>query len=833
LTHLLKMSVIGIDLGTQTSTISAPKGGGIETLLNEYSQRQTASCVSFSEKQRELGEAGRQKAVTKFKSTVSFFKQFIGRNFKDADVQEAIAKAFYRAKEMPDGTVGFTCNSQGEDRDFSVVQITAMLLGQLRRAAMTDLKASKLTDCVIGVPVGFTDRQRLAMLAAAKIAGLNCLKIFNETTATALAYGIYKQDLPAEGEKPRRVVFADCGNSNFQLCAADFIKGKLIVRATASYPVGGRDFDQAIFDHFAEEFKGKYKIDVKSNGRAAIRLEAECEKVKKLMSANATPVRLNIECLMDDKDVTGSIKREDFEAMAAAHLAKIEETAQQLLTNLNTELEGKSKLEEIDFVEIVGGTVRMPAIKDILKKVFGQDLRTTLNLDEAVSRGCALQAAISSPTFRVRDFSVSDKTPYAINLNWKSVDGEESNAELYKDNGTAGLTKVLTFFRDADFVIESGYANPASIPGGEAAIGSYTLKGVAPGFDGKSQKVKAKFKIDEHGCFKIDDAHMIEKLPPQAEAPPAEEAKDDAKPDDADAAAAGEKKEEPKKEEETKDAEPEAKKAKTSKNTPLEIVATMAGVLSVSDINVLIEAENALFDCDRAEKEKSDAKNALEEYIYHMRDQVSGKLEEYMVEADREEYSKKLTTYEDWLYDEGEDVAKSVYTGKLDELKSAGKPVEDRYSEAEARKPAIEALNQAVMTCRKFLSDKTSGDEKYAHLTEDEMKKVGEQFAKAEKNCNEWVPKLAALPKTENPTISAQSFLTEVANLERVYVPVMNRPAPVVEAPPPDVATEADGGAQGQAYDSPAPAADGAEKPADAEAAPADGAAAASSMEVD
>jgi len=456
-------------------------------------------------------------------------------------------------------------------------------------------------------------------------------------------------------------------------------------------------------------------------------------------------------------------------------------------------------------------------------------------LDEAVSRGCALQAAISSPTFRVRDFSVSDKTPYAINLNWKSTDGEESNAELYKENGTSGLTKVLTFFRDADFVIESGYANAGAVPGGEADIGSYTLKGVTPGFDGKSQKVKAKFKIDEHGCFKIDDAHMIEKLPPQAEAAPEE-----AKPDDA-AAAAGEKKDEAKKDEEAKDPEPEPKKAKTSKNTPLEIVATMAGVLGAADIMTLIETENALFDCDRAEKEKSDAKNALEEYIYHMRDQIGSKLEEYMVEADREEFSKKLTAYEDWLYDEGEDVAKSAYNGKLDELKAAGKPVENRYAEAEARKPAIEALNQAVFTCRKFLGDKASGVEKYEHLTDDEMKKVGEQFATAEKNLNEWVPKLASLPKTEDPTIVAQSFLTEVANLERVYVPVMSKPAPVVEPPPADVPTEAEGGAQGQAYgdanaDAAAPAAaDDAAKPAEGAEPPAADAAAApaSSMEVD
>ena len=474
------------------------------------------TVVSFSDKQRELGEAGRQKAVTAFKSTVHSFKHLIGRQFDDADVQAILARGHYRPKKMADGTVGFTCTHLSEDKEFSVVQITAMLLGQLRRAAENEL-GNKVGDCVVGVPVSFNDTQRHALVAACKIAGLNCLKVFNETAAVALAYGIYKQDLPVDGEKPRRVIFCDLGHSQFQLSACSLVKGKLTVEATSYTSVGGGDFDDLLFNHFADEFKTKFKVDVRTNPRAAIRLTTECEKLKKLMSANSTPVSMGIECLMNDVDVKGGMKREDFETMAADLLGKIEGAAKGLLETLKVELEGKFTLEDIDFVEIVGGAVRMPAVKTILSTVFGKELNTTLNLDEAVCRGAALQAAISSPTFRVRDFQVVDKTPYAIDLNWTTPEGEAENAQVFKDNGTSHLTKILSFFRSEDFELTCSYSNAAQVPGTPATIGSYKLSGVQAGIDGKSQKIKVKVKLDEHGCFKLDDAHMVEKLPVVAE----------------------------------------------------------------------------------------------------------------------------------------------------------------------------------------------------------------------------------------------------------------------------------------------------------------------------
>jgi len=842
------MSVIGIDMGFLTSTVSSPRGGGIEVLLNEYSQRQTASIVSFSDRQRELGEEGRQKGVSAFKSTVRSFKHIIGRQFDDADVQAILAKGHYRAKKMADGTVGFTCKHLNEDKEFSVVQITAMLLTQLKNSAEKTL-GNKVGDCVVGVPVGFNDCQRHAMLAATKIAGLNCLRVFNETSAVALAYGIYKQDLPAEDEKARRVIFCDVGASTFQLSACELKKGKLVVQATASENVGGSDFDDLLFAHFAAEFKAKYKVDVNEQPRAAIRLMVECEKIKKLMSANSTKCKMGIECLMNDVDVQGDMIRADFEEMAAPLLVRIEAAAKRLLEALNVEMEGKFSVDDIDFVEVVGGAVRIPAIKAILTDVFKKELNTTLNTDEATSRGCALQAAISSPTFRVRDFSVVDMTPYAIDLAWTNAGGEPETAQVFKNNGTSHLTKILSFFRSEDFALDCNYSNPADVPGQVKSIGSYTLGGVAPGIDGKSQKIKVKVKLDEHGCFKVDEAHMVEKLPPPAEddaaaaadadAPADAEAAKDAPADAPADAKADEKKEEPAADAAADAEKPAKKKAKTTKNTPLSITKSQPTTLSDSDIHKLLEIELDLQASDRSEKEKSDAKNALEEYIYHIRDQLAGKYSDYVKEEDKEAYSSKLSSFEDWLYDEGEDVAKSVYTAKLAELTPVGNAADARYQEAESRAPEISKLQEKVVACRKFIELQEGGERRYEHLSKEDMDKVRDAFGKTEKFLNTSVPALQALPKYEDPKTSTAQFKVEREQLEKIYVPIMTKQKP---APPPEpkaevpaegeAAADATATATADADATPNPDAETTAPPADT-ATDATDAPAASSMEVD
>jgi heat shock protein 4 len=300
------------------------------SLANEVSNRQTPSLVSFGQKSRALGEAAATMQTSNFKNTIGSLKRLVGRTLQDKDVQE-YEKHFINA-ELVDakGEVGVKVRFAGEEQVFSATQLMGMYLGRLRDTASKELGGSGVSDVVISVPSWFTDGQRRAMLDAADIAGLNPLRLMNDTTAAALGYGITKTDLP-EAEDPRHVVFCDFGHSSYQVAVVAFSKGQLTVMGTAAdRHFGGRNFDRALLEHFAEEFKGKYKVDVLSNPKAMFRLAAGCERLKKVLSANAV-APLNVESLMEDIDASSQLKREEFEALVAPLLEKVTLPLQEAL----------------------------------------------------------------------------------------------------------------------------------------------------------------------------------------------------------------------------------------------------------------------------------------------------------------------------------------------------------------------------------------------------------------------------------------------------------------------------------------------------------------------
>lgn len=820
------MSVIGIDIGYQTSTIAVPRGGGIEVMLNEYSKRQSPSFVSLCEKNRMLGESGMLKNITNFKNTISSFKHLLGRRFDEEEVQKQLKyMKQVKSEALPDGTVGFRVQHLGETQVYSVTQILGMLLTKMRQLAEADLK-SKVTDCCIGVPHYFNDAQRHAFMSAAQLSGLD-VKLVNELTATALAYGIYKKDLPemgadgkTDGVKPRKVIFVDIGHSQTQMAAVDFYKGRLEMKSIASEVVGGVDLDRLLFDHFADEFQKTKKIDIRSNIRASIRLLNECEKLKKLMSANSTPVPLNIECLMNDIDVSGTMKRETFYEMGKSVFDRFKAVANKLLAQCK---ENKSivDLADIDSVQIVGGVTRIPLVKEIVEKAFGKEPAMELNTDEAVCRGAALRAAIYSPTFAVRDFAIIDKTMHSIKLSWKAVDGlgedgddGSNDAEVYKADSAMNTVKVLSFFRQEDFDLTAEYSDPSST--NQGAIGTFRIQGVTPNWEGKSNKIKSKIRFDENGCFVVDDTNMVEKLKPEPEAPEeeaaSEEKKDEEKKDD-------KKSEESKDDKDKADKAPAKKKAKTSRTVPLTVVTSKPSVLTPEQQNKLLEIELAMQSADKAEQEKSDAKNALEEFIYAARDKLCGPLEPFILEADREALSALLTKYEDWLYDEGEDESKSEYKKRLDELVSQCAPVESRYNESVSRPDVVNAFQQSIVLCRKFVDAKNAGDEKYAHISDEDFKKVTDALAEKEKWLNDAVAKQAALKKHENVAFTTKEAQTQQTQFESTVTPIMNKPVPVAEPPKEEPKEEdkkeetapsenADGAKEEQSKEDPKPASD-------------------------
>ena len=398
-TESLRMSVVGFDFGNENCLVAVARQRGIDVVLNDESNRETPAIVCFGEKQRFIGTAGAASTMMNPKNSISQIKRLVGRQFSDPDLQRDIKSLPFSVTEGPDGYPLIHASYLGEKRAFTPTQVMGMMLSNLKGIAEKNLNAA-VVDCCIGIPVYFTDLQRRAVLDAATIAGLHPLHLIHETTATALAYGIYKTDLPES--EPLNVAFIDIGHASMQVCIAGFKKGQLKVLSHGfDRSLGGRDFDEVLFNHFAAKFREEYKIDVSQNAKASLRLRAACEKLKKVLSAN--PVApLNIECLMDEKDVRGVIKREEFEEISVPILERVKRPLEKALSDAGL------SIEDVHMVEVVGSGSRVPAIIKILTEFFGKEPRRTMNASECVSRGCALQCAILSPTFKVREFQVMD-----------------------------------------------------------------------------------------------------------------------------------------------------------------------------------------------------------------------------------------------------------------------------------------------------------------------------------------------------------------------------------------------------------------------------------------
>ncbi|XP_061595435.1 heat shock 70 kDa protein 4a isoform X2 [Cololabis saira] len=764
------MSVVGFDLGFQSCYVAVARAGGIETVANEYSDRCTPSFVSFGSRNRSIGAAAKSQVVTNCQNTVQGFKRFHGRAFLDPYVQSTKSNLVYELAQVPSGSTGIKVMYMEEERVFSIEQVTGMLLTKLKETAESALK-KPVVDCVISVPSYFTDVERRSVMDAAQIAGLNCLRLMNETTAVTLAYGIYKQDLPAPEEKPRIVVFVDMGHSGYQVSVCAFNKGKLKILATAfDSELGGKDFDAILVNHFCEEFAKKYKLDVKTKPRALVRLYQECEKLKKLMSANSSDLPLNIECFMNDIDVSSRLNRGQFEEMCAGLLAKVEGPLRNVME------QAKLKKEEVYAVEIVGGASRIPAMKERISKFFGKELSTTLNADEAVARGCALQCAILSPAFKVREFSITDVVPYSVSLKWNSAaeDGL-SDCEVFPKNHAAPFSKVLTFYRKEPFTLDAYYNNPKELPHPNTTIGQFLIKNVVPQASGESVKVKVKVRVNVHGVFSVSSASLVEILKP-AEGEEPMETEQMAKEDEMST--------EDQKQEKKNDHPPQAKKPKVkTKTVDLPIENKLQWQLPSEELNMFVENEGKMIMQDKLEKERNDAKNNVEEYVYEMRDKLHGVLEKFVNESDRDTFSLKLEDTENWLYEDGEDQQKQVYIDKLSELKKMGQPIRDRCMEAVERPKAFEELGRQIQLYMKIIEAYKAKDEQYEHLNELEVTRVDKLINEAMVWMNGKMNQQNSQDLTRDPVVKVGEIQAKTKELYSSCNPVLSKPKPKAEPP--------------------------------------------------
>lgn len=264
------------------------------------------------------------------KNTISNFKRLLGRKFNDPHIQDDLKSLPYRVEPRPDGGIGIRVSYMEQEHIFTPEQVTAMHFTKLKETCESALK-KPMKDCVITVPSFFTSAERSALIDAAQIAGLNPLHLLNETTAVALLYGFYKADLPAPEDKPQHVVFVDFGQSHLQVAICAYNRGKLRMVSSAWDQIGGRNIDIMLAEVFADQIQKKYRVNARQNPRAYLRLLAEVEKLKKQMSANSTKLPLNIDCFMDEIDVSSSMSRTEMEEICADIFKRVEATCRKCL----------------------------------------------------------------------------------------------------------------------------------------------------------------------------------------------------------------------------------------------------------------------------------------------------------------------------------------------------------------------------------------------------------------------------------------------------------------------------------------------------------------------
>ncbi|XP_022842883.1 heat shock 70 kDa protein 16-like isoform X2 [Olea europaea var. sylvestris] len=765
------MSALGFDIGNENCVIGAAMQRGIDVLLNDESKRETPSVVSFGEKQRFMGTAGAASATTNPKSTISQVKRLIGRKYSEPSVQDDLKLFPFDTSEDPDGGILINLNYMNEKQTFTPVQILAMLFAHLKQIAEKNLEIS-ISDCVIGVPSYLTDMQRRAYLNAAEIAGLKPLRLMHDCTATALGYGIYKTDFPSGG--PANVVFVDIGHCDMQVSVASFKPGHMKILSHASdSDLGGRDFDEVLFRYFAAQFKEQYNIDVYSNARASLRLRVSCEKLKKVLSANPEAL-LNIECLMEEKDVKGFIKREDFENLSSELLERISIPCRKAL------LDSGLTLEKVHAVELVGSGSRIPAISKILNSLFGKEPSRTVNASECVARGCALQCAMLSPIFRVREYEVDptffptikksilkitskqalneffeedtiyetfqygvclvqDSFPFSIGF--ASNEGPictVTNDTLFPKLHPFPSLKMLTLHRSGTFHMEAFYTDQNELPSGVSTrISSFTI-GPFKVPHSEKMKIKVRVNLNLHGIVTIESASLVE-----------DNSNDSTNKNDGTLS--------DKMEPTNQESSSKANGAAAVTRHDITIDENIYGGMTPHELSQAQEKELQLAQRDIMMERTKDKKNSLESYVYEARNKILNEYRSFATDLEREGISNNLQQTEEWLYEDGDDESESVYTEKLEDLKKIVDPVEHRYKEEEARAQATRSLLNCIVEYRMSVGSLPPSE-----------RDVIDECNKAEQWLREKTQEQDSLPKNADPILLSSEIKRKAEALEAI-----------------------------------------------------------------